>query len=288
MIDRIKPQDFDKAVTLLRNFFKDRNYTEAHVQHRLSILAACEDPTTIGSFDYNGQVWPLPQTGQMQLEEELLRDPNLNSIFTVTTSYRQEANPVEGRHSLIFPMFEFESRGEIEDLIQLEADLCQYLHIVPPQTIAQNFEKLIIKRVNGYPVIHYEDAANFFQVQILEAEHEERLQNIFGNVVFLTHFTEDTSPFWNMKREEHTAKKVDVIIYGIETIGSAERETDPQMMRQRFYEISDGEYAKLLFAHFGKERVEQELNEFLAHKFFPRFGGGMGMTRLIRALKLNG
>jgi hypothetical protein len=31
--------------------------------------------------------------------------------------------------------------------------------------------------------------------------------------------------------------------------------------------------------------VEKELNEFLALKFFPRCGGGIGMTRMIMAVK---
>jgi hypothetical protein len=38
-----------------------------------------------------------------------------------------------------------------------------------------------------------------------------------------------------------------------------------------------------LFELFGKERVEKELEEFLSFDFFPRFGGGIGMTRLARA-----
>jgi hypothetical protein len=41
-----------------------------------------------------------------------------------------------------------------------------------------------------------------------------------------------------------------------------------------------------LFELFGEERVEKELKEFLSHKFFPRFGGGIGMTRLARAYQL--
>jgi hypothetical protein len=32
--------------------------------------------------------------------------------------------------------------------------------------------------------------------------------------------------------------------------------------------------------------VEKELEEFLSHNFFPRFGGGIGMTRLARAYEL--
>ena len=51
-----------------------------------------------------------------------------------------------------------------------------------------------------------------------------------------------------------------------------------------FHTISDGMYADLLFKLFGKDRVEKELDEFLSFDFFPRFGGGIGVTRMISAL----
>ena len=41
-----------------------------------------------------------------------------------------------------------------------------------------------------------------------------------------------------------------------------------------------------LFELFGKERVEAELDEFLKFDFFPRFGAGIGLTRLARAWTL--
>ena len=46
-------------------------------------------------------------------------------------------------------------------------------------------------------------------------------------------------------------------------------------------------YAKIIFDKFSKERVEEELNEFLALDFFERSGGGIGVTRLIRVMKEN-
>ena len=88
-----------------------------------------------------------------------------------------------------------------------------------------------------------------------------------------------------MKNEDDLANKCDVIMGGMETIGSAERSADPEEMEEQFHTISDGEYAKLLFELFGEERVEKELKEFLSYKFFPRYGGGIGLTRLISALK---
>ena len=80
--------------------------------------------------------------------------------------------------------------------------------------------------------------------------------------------------------------KIDVIMYGQETIGSAERSSDPEEMRHGFYTVSEGSYAEKLFELFGKERVESELEDYLELNFFPRFGGGIGLTRLARAWTL--
>ena len=81
--------------------------------------------------------------------------------------------------------------------------------------------------------------------------------------------------------------KVDVIVQGMETIGSAERSCNPNEMLHNFHSVSDGMYAKKLFDLFGKERVMAELDEYLSLDMFPRFGGGTGLTRLARAMKMN-
>jgi aspartyl/asparaginyl-tRNA synthetase len=85
-----------------------------------------------------------------------------------------------------------------------------------------------------------------------------------------------------------SAKKIDVILHGIETIGSAERSCDKEEMRRQFETISGGTYANTLYSQFGKERVQKEMDDFLSHDFFPRCGGGIGVTRMIRAMKLSG
>jgi hypothetical protein len=80
------------------------------------------------------------------------------------------------------------------------------------------------------------------------------------------------------------SKKIGVILGGMETIGSAERSCDVEQMRDTFHTITEGAYSELLFKLFGKERVQAELEEFLKFDFFPRVGGGIGMTRMISAL----
>lgn len=270
--------EFDFAVSKLREFFKNKGFLEVHAQNRLSILAACEDPRTVATYFYvnptTGQreIYPLPQTGQMQLEYELLNYPerNVPGYFTVSTSYRAEPNPVPGRHMTIFPMFEFEMLGDYNDLMAMEYDLLTYL----------GFNNIIS--------IDYDDMANFYGVKELTNEHETRMNNDFSSATLLCKFPNHTSPFWNMKQTENQthAFKIDVILCGQETIGSAERSTDVEQMSAMFNNISDGEYKKLLYNLFTKERVDRELNEFLSHNFVKRVGGGIGMSRLIRAMKI--
>jgi len=262
---------FSRVSNALRSFFLDRGFLEVHTQDRLSILAACEDPSTVAVFTYAGEVWPLPQTGQMWLEYELLNRPDVPGVFCLSTSYRQEPNVVPGRHKILFPMFEFESRGTIDDLRALEADLLEWVGYGP---------------ADQFPHVDYTQTAQEYGVKELSHAHEADLCAVNGRAVFLEKFPEYTSPFWNMKRcENGCANKIDVIIDGMETIGSAERGSDPQEMRESFYSICEGGYAQKLFDLFGKERVERELEDFLSHTFTPRFGGGIGMTRLIQSLE---
>jgi aspartyl/asparaginyl-tRNA synthetase len=269
---KICPKDFHAVVRKLRSFLEDKGWIEVHTQSRLSILAACEDPTTISTYNYAGEVWPLPQTGQMWLEYELLKNPDVPGYFCVSTSFRNEPNPVEGRHDKIFPMFEFECKGGIEGLMELEGKMLTYLGFG-----------------SNFPQDKYCDVAKKYGVKELEHEHETQINTDYGPVFFLTDFPNYTSPFWNMCQEKDggSAHKVDVILHGVETIGSAERSTDPDEMRRQFHTISDGNYANILYSNFTKKRVEKELDEFLSFDFFQRCGGGIGLTRLIRAMKLS-
>ena len=241
-----------------------KNFLEVHTQNRLSILAACEDPETVATYNYGGNIWPLPQTGQMWLEHELLSNPSEEGFFCVSTSYRAEPNPVPGRHETIFPMFEFEMKGGVEELKEMEIELCRWLGIP----------------LDEHDIMTYDDWTNKFNTKELDHDHEKKIRR-----GMITDFPEWTSPFWNMARnDDGTSKKIDVILGGMETIGSAERSTDKDQMRNTFYTISDGQYAQLIIDLFGKGRVEKELEDFLSFDFFPRSGGGIGVTRMISAL----
>jgi len=265
---------YDKIQKELRQFFSyEKRFVEVPTQSRFFILAACEDPNTLVVAEIGGVKWSLPQTGQMWLEHELLKNPGLPGVFCVTTSYRNEPHPIKGRHDIVFPMFEFESKGDFRDLENLERELLDFLGFESPTKI------------------FYEDACREYGVNLIGADEEEKLCEKHGTVI-LYNFPQRTDPFWNMKHNGGGFfNKIDVLLgkeKGMETIGSAERSCNAKEMYQNFMSVSDGKYKQKLFDEFGEERVMGELNEYLSLRMFPRFGGGMGLTRLARAMKSEG
>jgi aspartyl/asparaginyl-tRNA synthetase len=279
----INTPEYNEVVNKLRSFFISRKFLEVSTQNRLSILAACEDPFNVGIFNYAGKDWPLPQTGQMWLEYELLKaeaEAKVNGTtspdgyFCLTTRYRMEKNPKEGRHDLIFPLFEFEMKGGQDALLELERDLLTHL--------GYNSERFIQGK--------YKDIAQEYDTTELEHAHEQRLHDEKTPTYFITDFPEFTDPFWNMRRhtDDDTAYKVDVILSGQETIGSAERESNKEVMLARFNSIMEGGYKDKLYELFGKERTDTEMEDYLNFDFFQRSGGGIGMTRLMRSMRSEG
>jgi aspartyl/asparaginyl-tRNA synthetase len=270
----VNTEIYSELIQKMRNFFLSKNFKEVPDGIRLSILAACENPHSIVSYNLteeNGKEinYPLQQTNQMVLEEQLLQNPEWDGVYCITTSYRDEKKPIDGRHKKVFKMFEFETKGTMKDLVKLQSELLEYL----------GFESQI--------ELNYEDLCDEYDTSILEDEHETKMWKEKGTVISLQNFPLRTNPFWNMKsNDDGTFKKVDVILYGQETFGSAERSCDVDEMREMFYKIEDGKYCGKLFELFGKERVEEELEDFLSHNFFPRVGCGIGMSRLMRAYEL--
>ena len=261
---------YNSLVQKMRDFFLQKNFVEVPTQSRLSILAACENPHSVSTFTYQGEVWPLPQTGQMWLEFELLNNPEWEGCFCISTSYREEKDPIPGRHEMIFPMFEFEAKGGMEELKKLERELLEFLGFDEP--IERNYDDM---------------CQEYGGVEILEDEHESKMWKELGHCVSLQNFPVRTSPFWNMRHAGNGIfNKIDVILFGQETIGSAERSCDKEYMKHLFETITDGGYAAKLFELFGEDRVRKELDSFLEFDFFPRFGGGIGMTRMARAMEL--
>ncbi len=274
LVDPIRPEEYDWVRRKLQEFFVKKGLTWAVAQHRLSILSACENHLSIAIHAFAGYTWPLHQTNQMELEYMLLENQTSKGYYCDTTSYREEPMPKRGRHNLIFPMVEYELPGDFEVLKKFNEELVQHL----------GFTK------EPVPVVDYQEYAKKCGVEELTDDHEAQLTRELGPAVMITNFPMHTSPFWNMRLDgvngAKIAKKIDVIICGQETIGSAERSCDVEQMRKSFRAVSGGDYARTLSARFSYERVSHELEDFLSLSFFARCGGGIGVTRLIRAARL--
>ena len=195
----------------------------------------------------NGQLWPLPQTGQMWLENCLLTYPEEKGYF-VYQCYCNEPNQMNG-DMIKLPMFEFELKGGMDELREVVMELLDYLGFNMAND--ENFRLEL-----NYPRGDYDEICKKYGVEELEYKHGEQIEKDFGSAFFLENFPERTSPFWNMKLNEDKvhSNKIDVIIHGIETIGSAERSTNKEEMRERFKNIYNGDYANSLYAQFSKEK----------------------------------
>ncbi len=276
----IGPQDFNTLINKMRTFFMQKGYKEVYPQPLLSILAACEDPKTVRSFKFNGNIWPLPQTNQMHLERILMENADyVDGLFTITASYRDEPNPIEGRHMRSFSMFEAEHKGDFSHLLKTLSKLMIHLKLV--------------KKESDILFFTYNELCDKYNTKILESEHEELLWKEYGDVIGIIYFPRRSNPFFNMgfakideKTNEELYYKCDLIICGQETFGAAARSCNIEQMRESFYTISDGMYSKLLLDLFGEERVKDELENFFKLKMIERWGFGMGIDRLYRAMKL--
>ena len=270
----INPHLYNKLAIKIRNFFHKEGLIEAYYGNVLNVLAACEDVKNLATFTFANTLFPQVQTSQMNLEATILEDNSDYGFFSFATSFREEKNIVPGRHDMVFLLFEFEIPGDMNELIAFEKRFLKHLGF----------------KDEWFTEVNYMDMCEKYGVSELTHEHEQRMCEDFTPVVFLKYFPAEES-FWNMKRCDHDKKlvsKIDVIIKGQESIGSAERSCNRDEMRDAFHQTSDGEYAGNLYKLFGEDRVEKELDEYLAHNFKVRSGAGIGSTRLIRGMKLLG
>lgn len=270
---------FHKLNKKLSNHFEDNGYIRAYKSNIVSILAACEDPRTIIKFLYGLLKFPKRQTNQMHLENALLagehKPCNAVGLYEETTSWRWEEN-LSDRYRRVFPMCEFErevfdGRDCYKDLLDEITALVTYL----------GFDTPVIYR--------YEDVATGIG-GIVTHDDEKRLCPTKSSCAIITHFPQHSSPFWNMARtpDGKYALKADVILNGMETIGAAVRSCDPEQMMSDFLSVSEGQYVATLYKHFGKPRVDAEMEAFLSQEFIPRYGGGIGFERLLWAMEANG
>jgi len=254
----------DAAVSVMRTFFQKKGFVEVYSLPARNILATRENLVPIVRYKYQGREWH--QTGHLALEHILLDNPEIAGCYTVSDAAT--------------PMLEFESRGDMNELINMKKELLNHVGFEK-----KNLQSPFHVPFFDYPAGDYLDMMKKYNTK--ELDHDHMIEQDYGAVFFLKHFPMHTIPFWNVKNDGNLSSKVDVILHGIKTIESAERSCDKDDMLSRFLSINGGDYNRLLCNKFGKRVVEKHMDVFLGRDFIPRYGGGIRVTRMIRAMEMS-
>lgn len=273
-VPEINPVDYHVVMLRLLNFASVNGILFSYPTPG-DIMDACENPDSIVKKTVGNTHIPDTQTGQMGLEKLFFKYGRLfaegvKGFCCITQSVRdeKEEDMVEGRHYHMFPMYEVEIGGDKEALYEFVS------------TMLMDF---------GFPKpvrIKYEDACTELGVDIIGSAEETELYKRYGCSIALEDFPERSHPFFNMKRENGVAKKIDFLLYGVEVIGSAEREEDTEKMLEMFFKSNNGKYAHKLVSDFGLVPTMTSLFRFLklVPKTAVRSGFGMGVPRFLDAL----
>jgi aspartyl/asparaginyl-tRNA synthetase len=324
---RVKPSDYATAVKKVQSFFEeDQKLQHCFAMNDMKLLAACEDANNIAVTNLGGKPRAIMQTGQMALEADIMGNREVQSIvddmlkfgyktnyldrldtlskrgnifaietlelidnnlmpnqiqlpkgyFAHNVSTRDESRAGDGRREFKFPLTEFEFENKTEESGFDE--------------LAEFLSKLIVHL--GFPepkLVNYEDECSKFGVEDIEDKEEQALCDKYGPVVLLGKFPQRSDPFFNMRHAGNGIyDKIDVIVHGFESAGTAVRSCNIEEMKENIKVQDSGEYLKTMYRYFGQDRVDAEIDEYTDYNFIPRCGGGLGMSRIIRGMKIEG
>jgi len=289
----IDPKDFNYCVSKLRIFFMNRGFIEVYPNLIDSIPIINKNSKISKLYNFNKSIWSDNQIGQIWLDNILLDNPELNGCFRITT------NSIKDQKD--FPIFEFGSKGNIDNLLSLEKSLLNYMGFVKRNvkiknninnrvTEKQEFGRLIGDKseINflkkDYLSIDYLECLKKYGVHKFEHIDENRLCGDHGDVFIIKNYPVDIKPLWNIKIEDQTVKNINVLLHGKKTISSAEHSCDRETMKNLFKNQIGIEN---LYNKFDKNIVNLELSEYFDKHFFPRCGGKIEITQMIHALKIS-
>jgi aspartyl/asparaginyl-tRNA synthetase len=295
-----------EIMSALRGVMQKHDFTEIFLPAMTGVTGSCENVPNIWFMETQpGQIMPLRQTAQLQMEE-LLICSGLPRMYTSGRSFRKEER--DGRHLADFELFEFEAMGiSFDKLLQYNWELMEAMIVQVLQSKRLDYER----HANLYywyermkserTVIRYEHAlARLKDKGIvlpwgsdLKAAHERVLTLELG-FVQVTHMPRDMK-FFNMedvREEEHLSEPersvwcVDLLgPYGGEIFGASRREWEATRLRYKFQRHP-------MHAHMQEEYVKRGMDPsqvvhdmepyfalFDGDRYLPRAGAGIGVAR---------
>jgi len=228
-----------EAIKGARNYLDENNFYDVslHMPHMVGVTGACENVDTLFKVDYFGKEAFLAQSNQLYLE---LWTPSLNNVYALVRSFRAES-AVNNRHQTEFGLLELEFLGNLDQLInhisQTVRAMARRVALNCPDELklfGRNPEELfelefgrltytsVIEMLKPfYPNLSWGDD--------LKADHEQKVAEIYGGPVFITHYPKEIK-FFNMKDNESDSRVVNstdlILPKAGESAGAAERVTD--------------------------------------------------------------
>jgi len=305
----------------IRNFFKNKHIPEVRYG-QFSFAGSCENAPTTYWIDKTNDFLMLPQTRQIMAEEDLIRN-DLEAVFIMQTSYRDEPKAGDGRHCRQFLLCELEQKNLSQPaLVDLEEEMIRYLiqkaldyfAKYPDITTNQNVARLKYwAAIEKYPRISYTDIINKLHergVSInwgddFSSTEEQFICAMFYDIpvpVAVTDFPEKLKYFNMYERRDtigqpnSTVECCDFLLpYAGETFGSSRREVDGMRIRYRFYNGSMYKQLKERLVSRPDVLTTEKADEIIHKAFEPYFklfdtevhdraGFGMGVGRLAQFL----
>lgn len=201
-----------KVVDSIRTFIKGRNGIESYYNKITGGTGACEQAPTAFILQNTPEIAFMSQTDQLLMEAEII-ECNIESIWTLGRSYRNEPKAGDGRHLSEFALLEYESRDmDLSQLLEFQQKLLNVAMetaLDSPLISEDHRSRLERYLATPAPIISYTDILkrlNSGGVSInwgddFSSEIEEMVCLLFDGPVQVTHYPESIK-FFNMYRTD--------------------------------------------------------------------------------------
>lgn len=279
----------------IRNFMESEDFVEVTTPTITSLTGACEDFSSLFSFDYFGNKAFLTQTAQLHLEP-LIHSQALRRVYSINHSYRAEPR-ADHRHLTEFVLVEPEiGFGNLQILLDFEERLVSHIVKTALETRYEELEQLgadiaMLETIKpSFRRITYTEAVEQLNKMGIATEWGDDLDRKREIAIlewtqfptFITHYPLELK-FFNMRQNREDGRVVnaaDLLLPGVgEVCGGAEREEDPIRLRER---LMNSTAMKHLLAAGGSAKDYEWYLQLREHDSIPYAGFGMGFERLVQ------
>ncbi len=208
------------VVNVIRKEMSGRGAVESYYNKITGGTGACENVPTAFILQNTPELSFLSQTDQLLMEAEIL-EYDIDGIWTLGRSYRNEPRAGDGRHLAEFALLEFEGRDmNLEELVKFQQKLlCATIEVALESPVVSKDHKVRLKKYFKAPaaIISYTDILkrlNDGGVSVnwgddFSSEIEEMVCLLFDGPVQVTNYPESIK-FFNMYRADRDELESDL------------------------------------------------------------------------------